>query len=59
MAFAEFLVDPETQELIGEFGVDKYRSAAVLPRCRKRPTPTWAYHNRVMDRGIASGNHCS
>lgn len=34
-AFADFMVDPETQKLIGQFGVDKYGSPLFFPDAGK------------------------
>lgn len=35
-AFVEFMVDPETQKLIGQFGVDKYGQPLFIPDAGKK-----------------------
>ena len=35
MAFAKFMTDPATQEVIGKFGVDKYRQQLFIPDADK------------------------
>ncbi len=41
MAFSKFMTDPATQEVIGEFGVDKFGQPFFYPRCGQDRCGSW------------------